>query len=118
MHRWLVAVFALYFFLSASAFTFGMPSHTPATAAHSTVAAASVEHAHTAAPEGSTPAALFADHGLSDPLPDLPECLDVLILTSGRGAPLRTPSPPLARDLTPPVLDGPQRPPRGASLFA
>ncbi|QHE88423.1 hypothetical protein [Hydrogenophaga sp. BPS33] len=120
MHRWLVAVFALHFFLSASAFAFGMAPHTTPPSAHSAVATASVDSSASAAPESAGLADLFAEHGLglSDTQPDLPECLDVPILTSSQGAPLRTPSPPLARELTPPVLDGPQRPPRGAALVA
>ncbi len=62
-----------------------------------------------------------ADHGLIDgqpDLPDLPECLDVPLALSGRSAHWRTPPPPLAKDLTPPVLDGLQRPPRGLPAFA
>ena len=115
MRRWLVAVFALHFLLSVGAFAFGQlpgmaPSHTQA---HSLVADAAAP-----AQDGTLKATLSQDHGLTDTQPDLPECLDVLIAASSRGEQLRTPSPPLAQDLTPPVLDGPQRPPRGSHLLA
>jgi len=118
MRRWLVAVFALHFLLSVGAFAFGQfpgvaPSQAPA---HGLVAevAASGQLPQDSALKAAHP----QDHGLTDTQPDLPECLDVLIAASSRGEHLRTPSPPLAQDLTPPVLDGPQRPPRGTHLFA
>ena len=66
----------------------------------------------------STPPGHAPEHGPSDLLTDLPECLDVPIAASGRGEVLHTLPPPLARDLTPPALDGPQRPPRGLLSLA
>ncbi len=119
--RWLVAVFALHFLLSVGAFAFGkVPAHAVLQVAAPSLQAeaATTASADTSAPEGELTAAQLTDHGLSDTQPDLPECLDVFIAMSSRSAPLRTPSPPLAKDLTPPVLDGPQRPPRGARLLA
>ena len=118
---WLVAVFALHFLLSVGAFAFGkVPSHAVLPVAVQSLQAdvATVAPADTTAPEGVLSAAQLADHALSDIQPDLPECLDVFIATSSRSAPLRAPSPPLAKDLTPPVLDGLQRPPRGATATA
>lgn len=118
MRRWLVAVFALHFLLSVGAFAFGqLPAAAPSpTQAHSLVAeaGATAQPAH----DGAVKAAHPQDHGLTDTQPDLPECLDVLIAASSRGEHLRTPSPPLAQDLTPPALDGPQRPPRGTPVLA
>ncbi|MDO9436764.1 hypothetical protein [Hydrogenophaga sp.] len=119
--RWLVAVFALHFLLSVGAFAFGKvaPHAVLPVAAQSLPAdVATLAAADTSAPEGALSAAQLTDHALSDTQPDLPECLDVFIATSSRSAPLRAPSPPLAKDLTPPVLDGLQRPPRGASATA
>jgi hypothetical protein len=118
MRRWLVAVLALHFFLSVGAFAFDkLP--TPESFggdAHSLVAervAALSDPASEAVQTGQT-----ADRGLTDLLTDLPECLDAPIAASGRSEVLHTPPPPLARALTPPVLDGPQRPPRGPLAFA
>ncbi|WP_137922335.1 hypothetical protein [Hydrogenophaga sp. 2FB] len=81
---------------------------TPQAHGHGQVADAATTPEKTA----NTSAAL-ADHGLSDMQSDVPECLSVVIATAAQGASWHLPSPPLAQDLTPPVLDGPQRPPRG-----
>ena len=70
------------------------------------------------APDDTLKTAPGADHGLTDTQADLPECLHATIAAASRGEHLRPPSPPLAQDLTPPVLDGPQRPPRGLLTFA
>jgi hypothetical protein len=118
MRRWLVAVFALHFFLSVGAFAFDkLPTSEPlGGVAHSLVAervAALSDAASEAAQTGQT-----ADRGATDLLTDLPECLDAPIVASGRGEALHTLPPPLAHDLTPPALDGPQRPPRGLPLHA
>ena len=115
MRRWLVAVLALHLFLSVGAFAFDrLPTpESLAGATHSLVAEHATEPATDVSPLGQT-----ADRGLTDIQSELPEGLDVPISTSSRGEALRTPPPPLARDLTPPVLDGPQRPPRGSLAFA
>ena len=119
MRPWLAAVFALHLFLSVGAWAFG-PSHgveaVPATHAQSLVieAVAAAEPA----PDDGPSADHWPDHGLADAQADLPECLDVPIASSAPGEHLRTPSPPPAQDLTPPVLDGLQRPPRGLHAFA
>lgn len=113
MRRWLVAVFALHFLLSVGAFAFGqLPGMAPLQAQQLVAEVAKP------AQDGTLKATHAQDHGLTDTQPDLPECLDVLIAASSPGEHLRTPSPPLAKDLTPPVLDGPQRPPRGTHLLA
>lgn len=118
MRRWLVAVFALHFFLSAGAFAFGqLPGALPSQAHAQGLVAEAVSSAQPA-PEGALAHDQGADHGLTDLQADLPECLDAPITASSRGEARRTPSPPLAQDLTPPVLDGPQRPPRGLLAFA
>jgi len=114
MRRWLIAVFALHFFLSVGAFAFGQIPGAPAPQG---LVAEAVSAAQTAPDDTLKPAA-GADHGLTDTQADLPECLDATIAAASRGEHLRTPSPPLAQDLTPPVLDGPQRPPRGPHPFA
>lgn len=118
MRRWLVAVFALHFFLSVGACAFDkLPTpESFGSAAHNLVAervAALSDPAPEAGQTGQT-----ADRGVTDLLTDLPECLDAPIAASGRSEVLHTPPPPLARDLTPPALDGPQRPPRGPLAFA
>lgn len=115
MRRWLVAVFAFHFFLSVGAFAFDkLPTPEPhAGAAHSLVA----EHV-AALSDPTLEAGQTADRGVTDLLTDLPECLDAPIAASGRSEALHSLRPPLARDLTPPALDGPQRPPRGSFAFA
>lgn len=119
MRRWLVAVFALHFFLSVGAFAFDrLPTpESFAGAAHSSLVAERVaalsEPTSEAAPTGQT-----ADRGPTDLLTDLPECLDAPIAALSRSEVLHSLPPPLARDLTPPALDGPQRPPRGLLAFA
>lgn len=119
MRPWLAAVFALHLFLSVGAWAFG-PSHgvdaTQATHAQSLVVVEAA--AAQPAPDGGLTTDPWPDHGLADAQADLPECLDVPIATSGPGEHLRTPSSPPAQDLTPPVLDGLQRPPRGPLAFA
>ncbi|MDR7093494.1 hypothetical protein [Hydrogenophaga laconesensis] len=117
MRRWLVAVFALHFLLSVGAFAFGqLPADAPSQVQEHLMAEAATPGQP--ASDGTLKASHPQDHGLTDTQPDLPECLDVLIAASSRGEPLRTPSPPLVQDLTPPVLDGPQRPPRGTFVLA
>ncbi len=118
MRRWLVAVFALHFFLSVGAFAFGQLPGAPASQAPVQGLVAEAVSAAQTAPDDTLKTAPGADHGLTDTQADLPECLDALITASSRGEHLRTPSPPLAQDLTPPVLDGLQRPPRGLLTFA
>lgn len=114
MRRWLIAVFALHFFLSVGAFAFGH-GH-PAAPSQLSAVQGLVEAATPAdSPKQASPA---QDHGLTDTQPDLPECLDVLMAAATRGESLRTPPPPSAKDLTPPTLDGPQRPPRGLPIRA
>lgn len=118
MRPWLVAVFALHFFLSVGAFAFGQfPGvDTSQAPAHSLVAhAASLDKP---APDGELTPGPSSAHGLSDLASDLPECLVVPSAAAGQRDPLRAPSPPLAQDLTPPALDGPQRPPRGSPARA
>ncbi|MCW5669051.1 MAG: hypothetical protein KIT86_05280 [Hydrogenophaga sp.] len=120
MRPWLAAVFALHLFLSAGAWAFG-PSHggeaLEAAHAQSLVIEAAAAAAQPATDEGLS-ADHWPEHGLADAQADLPECLDVPIATSAPGEHLRTPSPPAAQDLTPPVLDGLQRPPRGLPALA
>jgi ABC-type transporter MlaC component len=120
MHRWLVAVFALHFFLSVGAFAFGQVTGVAPSQAHAAVQGVVADASTTlkTAPDPTPASAYSTDHALTDTQADLPECLDVPVGASSAGNPLRTPSPPLAKDLTPPVLDGPQRPPRGLPTFA
>lgn len=120
MRPWLAAVFALHLFLSVGAWAFG-PSHggeavqaSPAQSLVIEVAATAAQPAH----DDGLSADHWPGHGPTDAQADLPECLDAPIATSGPGEHLRTPSPPPAQDLTPPVLDGLQRPPRGLLALA
>ena len=116
MHRrWLVAVFALHLFLGVGAFAFGHAQSPEASQAQVQSLVTDVATAANTAFDDTAPATIaLVDLVLNDIQSDVPECLDVAIATSGRGAPPHLPSPPLAQDLTPPVLDGPQRPPRGS----
>lgn len=123
MRRWLVAVFALHFFVSVGAFAFGsLPGATPPPSqaqAQALVAQALTPASAQVAPgDTSLPAGPAQDHGLTDAQPDFPECLDAPMAASTAHESLRAPSPPVARDLTSPVLDGPQRPPRGLPVLA
>lgn len=119
MRPWLAAFFALHLFLSVGAWAFGPPQGVDASQASPAQSLVVVEAAAAqAAPDGGLTVDLWLEHSLADAQSDLPECLDVPIATSGRGEHLRTPSSPPAQDLTPPVLDGPQRPPRGPLAFA
>jgi hypothetical protein len=114
MRRWLVAVLSLHLFLSVGVFASG-DAHAGATAPdraeHQLLADAGLLSA-SVAPDSATPGQA-PEHGPTDLLTDLPECLDAPIVASGRSDALHTLPPPLAHDLTPPALDGPQRPPRG-----
>lgn len=110
---WLVAVFALSLVLGTGAFAFGDLPRVEAPQAHAQSLVSDVVAATNTGVDGDFKTTPLADPGLNDVQSDVPECLDVVIATSPRGAPLHLPSPPLAHDLTPPVLDGPQRPPRG-----
>lgn len=120
---WLVAVFALSLFFGTGAFAFGHgPSPEPSQATAQSLVTESFT-AHTGAdgmPDTTTALSDTAqsDTGPNDRLSDMPECLDVAIASARRGTAWHPPSPPLAQDLTPPVLDGPQRPPRGLPVSA
>lgn len=119
MRPWLAAVFALHLFLSVGAWAFG-PSHgvEAVQASHAQSLVIEAVAAVQPTPDDGLSADPWPEHGLPDAQADLPECLDAPIATSGPGEHLRTPSPPPAPDLTPPVLDGLQRPPRGLLAFA
>jgi hypothetical protein len=113
MRRWLVAVLSLHLFLSVGVFASGHAharATAPDSAEHHLLAEAEVPVS--AALDSATPGQA-PEHGPTDLLTDLPECLDAPIVASGRSEALHTLPPPLAHDLTPPALDGPQRPPRG-----
>lgn len=110
MRRWLIATFALHFFLSIGLFAFGQidvdipAEHTShAAAVHLDPAAA----AHDGDLLGDAP-----DHGLTDAQPELPEQmqLDVVVLAPVQH--LSTPTAPLIRAISPLALDGLRRPPR------
>lgn len=122
MRRWLIAVFALHFFVSVGAFAFGsLPEATPPQShAQALVVdtAAMVAVAQSSPGDPSLPGAPAQDHGLTDAQPDFPECLDAPMAVSTAHDALRAPPHPVARDLTSPVLDGPQRPPRGLPVLA
>lgn len=69
MHRWLIAIFALHFFLSVSAFSLGdAVSPAPVVVAGTMVEPGSTASADTASPMRSA-------HGLMDEIPDLPDTL-------------------------------------------
>ena len=114
MHRWFIAIFALHFLVSVSAFSLGSaaPSATTAAALSAPLTADTAEFsgAATALPEQGSP------HTLLDELPDLPDSL-------ARSAPSHRPtfSPasewPWKAELPPARLpDTLLRPPRSASV--
>lgn len=118
MRPWLAAVFALHLFLSVGAWAFGPSQGAQAVQASHAQSLVIEAAAAQPTPDGDLSADHWPDHSLADAQADLPECLDALIATSGPYEHLRTPSPPPAQDLTPPVLDGLQRPPRGPLSLA
>lgn len=116
MRRWLIAVFALHFFVNVGGFAFGHTSlHTPALGPviHSDAAAGlGATHPHSVVQAHTVP-----EHGLTDAQPDLPDVIQPEAATPGMAPP--RPSPVGARRVPPPspVLDGLQRPPRSAARF-
>lgn len=117
MRRWLLALFALQFFCGVSAFAY---DGTPARDAMSQSAVVVVEvskDAFDSATEDSL-VVLNAEHGAADEIPELPECLDVVIVEMTVAAPLDGPPARVIAKWTPPALDGPQRPPRSLRALA
>ncbi len=117
MRRWLLALFALQFFCSVSAFTF---ANTDALEppAHAAGLLVEVSKDSSDVALSSTPSALDAVHGLLDDIPELPECLDVSLGVMATATPWDLPRDHLVAEWIPPALDGPQRPPRSLRAFA
>jgi len=111
MRRWLLALFALQFFCSVSAFTFANPGPLePSSHAASGVVEASEGEIDIALKGAAS--AFDPTHGLMDEIPELPECLDVDMVQATVATPWDVPRDHLIAEWTPPALDGPQRPPR------
>jgi len=76
MHRWLVAIFALHFFLNVSAFSW---AHAPSQAMQSATWTEAAEPASVSLEGHSAPGGLpsqsSGNHGLMDELPDLPDTM-------------------------------------------
>ncbi|WP_439586016.1 hypothetical protein [Hydrogenophaga sp.] len=117
MRRWLLALFALQFFCSVSAFTF---ANTDALESSPNTAGVVVEASKASLDMTvkGTMSALDAVHGLLDEIPELPECLDVAIGEMTVATPWDLPRDHLIIEWTPPALDGPQRPPRSFIALA
>jgi hypothetical protein len=111
MRRWILALFALQFFCSVSAFTFASTDLLQSTRDSAGVAY-EVSNASLDATEKGVMSALDPVHGLLDDIPELPECLDVVIGETAIAAAWDVPLEHPIAELTPPALDGPQRPPR------
>ncbi len=111
MRRWLLALFALQFFCSVSAFTFAGAEVRESTVFTAAVAFEPAKDSLDLKHKGAV-SALDPVHGLMDDIPELPECLDVAIGETTSPAPWRVPREHPVDEATPPVLDGPQRPPR------
>lgn len=115
MHRWFIAIFALHFVVSVSAFSLGSaaPSAPSAAAlsahlANDTATPAGANKTATALPEQGSP------HTLLDELPDLP---DSLARTAPAHRPVFNPASerPWKAELPPArVPEAPLRPPRNA----
>lgn len=116
MRRWLIAVFALHFFVNVGAFAFGHTSlHMPIQGAgiHSDAAAGlGTPHPHSVDQANTMP-----EHGLTDAQPDLPDIIKPVVVVLD--APMAPPAPADVHIVTPssPVLDGLQRPPRSTARF-
>jgi len=114
MSRRFIALFALHFFLSVSAFAFETVTHGPATTSH-TAATSQAAPAEAAAQHGEAAAESAVNHALVDEVPDLPDSLPRNLLAqrspadSGRNIGHRQ----LAA--LPPSLDGLLRPPQQAA---
>lgn len=117
MRRWLLALFALQFFCSVSAFTF---ANTDALEppAHAAGLLVEVSKDSSDVALSSTPSAFDAVHGLLDDIPEMPECLDVDLGATIAATPWETPRGRLVTEWLPPALDGPQRPPRSLRALA
>ncbi|MDM7941639.1 MAG: hypothetical protein QUV35_03325 [Hydrogenophaga sp.] len=115
MRRCLIAIFALHFFLSVSAFAFGSLHGAPAGQAR----AGAVLHAEAAVvvsvvSEDQVGADTAAPHALVDELPELPDSLPRI--ASAQRPPVET-GPTIGyrqRAALPPSLDGLLRPPQQA----
>jgi len=118
MRRCLIAIFALHFFLSVSAFAFGDLQGSPVEKAHIGAALVVSTGADAASGIDTDLAESSASHALVDELPDLPDSLPRSLAAQ---------RPPLDRSLSigyrqraafPPSLDGLLRPPQKAALTA
>lgn len=74
MYRRLIALFALHFFLSVSAFAFGTVHQGPVTPTHNAATSEAVP-ADAAAQQGEAVAEPAVNHALVDEVPDLPDSL-------------------------------------------
>jgi len=114
MYRRLIALFALHFFLSVSAFAFGTVHQGPVTPPHNAATSQAVP-AEAAPQHGEVVAESAMNHALVDEVPDLPDSLPRNLLAqrspadSGRNIGHRQ----LAA--MPPSLDGLLRPPQQAA---
>lgn len=117
MRRWLLALFALQFFCSVTAFAYASVDRLePSSHAAGVVAEASKFSLDT--PLKGAVSALDPTHGLLDDIPELPECLDVTMGEVTVATPWELPHERLVAEWTPPALDGPQRPPRSLLALA
>lgn len=119
MRRCLIAIFALHFFLSVSAFAFGDMPRAPGAPAHAATASQAATPAErSAALQEPGQDESSVNHALVDELPDLPDSLP---------RPTAVQRPPVdaariigyrQRAVLPPSLDGLLRPPQQATSAA
>lgn len=117
MRRWLLALLALQFFCSVSAFAYTNLAAMD-TPAHTAGMATEVAQAAGDAALPGTASMLDDVHALLDDIPELPECLDVVLGVTTAATPWDVPRDHPIAEWTPPALDGPQRPPRSLHALA
>lgn len=111
MRRWLIAIFAIHFFLNVGLFAIGkIDTHGADQADSAPTIAQLAGNGHPAQSDGLMGAA--PDHALTDAQADLPEVLAVTIALASSAAATLHPAPPLAVKLIFPCIEGPRRPPR------
>lgn len=117
MRRWLIAIFAIHFFLNVGLFAIGKIDTHGAEPADNTPAIAQLAgNGHPVQSDGLMGAA--PDHALTDAQADLPEVLAVSIGLPSNTATTLHPAPPLAVKLIFPAIEGPRRPPRADAVTA
>ena len=115
MRRCLIAIFALHFFLSVSAFAFGGAQSASATQAHAvSVLQSAPAGLEDTAQQGKALAESAVNHALVDQVPDLPDSLPRIVMAQRPPVDVGPTIGYRQRAVLPPSLDGLLRPPQQA----